>query len=162
MKKIFLFLIVVAIVYGIYYVVMHSGRMAQENIHMTQGRGHEFKRQLEQVSQISRMKNWQAELVSFQRMDHKIDRDQLQKRFQEIAVKHHVKIVEWAKRQNVYALSLLADLDTDVYEFWQACVRQMPGQLQPVSVGLFRPNKAQEKVQGRIDFVSVLEPRESL
>jgi hypothetical protein len=160
MKKLFYVLVLIAILYGIYYFYIRSGQVAQERIQMSQQTSKSYDQQLEKLQKIAKMKDWQTHLVSFQRLDRSQDRAQMQKLIQEIAVKHHVKVVDWNKNFDVYEFSLLADLDTDVYEFWQACARQFPGQLQPVSLGLFRPHKAHEKVQGRIHFVNVLEPRE--
>jgi hypothetical protein len=160
MRKIIFFLIGIAIIFGIYSVVMYSGTIAKERLQEVRLNIKERTRALEQLQQISRINNWQAHLVSFQRVNQKIDLQQVQKLISEIAAKYLVNIIECSKNQNVYALAVLADLDLDVYEFWQACVYQMSGQLQPVSFGLFRPSKPHGKVQGRIQFVNLLEPRD--
>src|SRR6516164_8720898 len=146
MKKLFYLLVLVAVLYGIYHFFIKSGRVAQERIRMSEQMSKSYNKQLEKLKKIEQMKDWHVHLVSFQRLDRVQDSQQMRKVIYEIAAKHHVKIVDWNKHRDVYECSLLADLDTDVYEFWQACSRQFPGQLQPISLGLFRPHKPQEKM----------------
>lgn len=160
MKKLFYLLIFVTILCGIYLFVSRSGKLAQESLFVSKAESQHCSHQIELLHKLSKMKNWQAYLAVFQRVERPPDGKNIQKIFKDMAVKYHVSIVEWNKHRDVYELSLLADLDTDVCEFWQACARQLPGQIYPITYGLYRSSKVLGKVQGRIRFINVLEPKE--